>query len=86
MPQLARVGDQCGGIITTGSNSVLINSKQAAVITSEISPHSSDPTHVAKILTGSNSVIIEGKGAAFVTSQATCSHLVTTGSDNVIGG
>ena len=86
MPQLARVGDDCGGVIITGANSVLINSRQAAYITSEIAPHSSDPTHVAKIITGSQSVFIEGKCAAYVSSKASCFHSVLTGSENVFGG
>lgn len=85
---LARVGDQCGGVIITGSSDVFIDGLPAAVVGSQISPHPyGDSTHNATILTGSGSVFINGIQAAQMGSLATCSvHNVTTSSPTVFGG
>jgi uncharacterized Zn-binding protein involved in type VI secretion len=85
---LARVGDECGGAIITGSGDVFINGLPAAYVSSHILPHPyGDHVHVATIQTGSGSIFINGQPAAQLGSIATCSvHTVSTASTSVFGG
>lgn len=85
---LARVTDECGGTINTGSTDVFIEGLPAAFIGSQVTPHPyGDHVHVASIETGNSSILINGLPAAQLGSIATCSvHQVTTAANSVIGG
>jgi len=84
---MARLGDNCQGIIVTGSDSVFVHRRPAATVGSQVAPHPhGDHVHVAQIATGSSSVFIQGSPAARLGDSATCNHTIQTASDNVIIG
>lgn len=84
MRAAARIGDLCGGTITTGASSVTVNGSPLAHITSKVSPHPN--SHVPVIVTGSSNVLVEGKQVARIGDNASCSHTIVTGSSNVFVG
>ena len=95
MPSAARAslgpvtGDlvQAGVINGPGAASVRINSLPASVVGDAVAAHGDVPHAKATIVTGSASVFIEGKPATVQSiSAASCGHVVTTGSPNVIIG
>lgn len=72
-----------GIILGQGAPSVKINSLVASVIGDRVAPHGKAPHTSATILDGSETVFVEGKPLTVEGSQATCSHTVTPGSENV---
>jgi len=86
MSLAARISDQCGGTILTGSSDVFINGLGAAFVSSKISPHDSRPVHNATVMTGSSSVFVNGLPLARLGDKGTCVHQVSTSSTDVFGG
>ena len=78
---------QAGVITGPGATKVLINNLPASVVGDTVAAHGDVPHAKAVIVTGSASVFIQGKPATVQSiSAATCGHVVTTGSPNVIIG
>jgi uncharacterized Zn-binding protein involved in type VI secretion len=77
-----------GGVITSGSNDVLINGKPASTVGDSGTPHTKpdNAPHGVIISSGSSSVLINGKPAAFIGSAASCGSTVSSGSPDVIIG
>jgi len=92
---VARLGDQgvphCSGFsIATGSSTVFVNSKPAARVGDQSTPHlrpgSPCPTHVAPISSGSSTVFVDGSPLARVGDGLAGCTAVASGSSDVFAG
>jgi uncharacterized Zn-binding protein involved in type VI secretion len=84
---VCRVGDSndAGGVILTGTPTVLINNRPVAVLGSKVSPH--PKKHVGQQCTSNNvTVLVNGKPIVTVGDIDTCGHVRVQGSTNVIVG
>lgn len=93
--QVCRVGDQnaAGGIILTGDNSVLINGRPVAVLSSPVTPHpccgamGCPPIHCAATTnTNKYDILVNGKPVIVVGDNDTCGHTRISGSTDVLVG
>ena len=78
MPRIAVAGDRCGGIIlnTQGIRST-IDGSPIAVVGDSITPHSSRPVHIARIISGSNGITVNGRLVARSGDYASCGHTIS---------
>ena len=80
-----------GGVISSGSPDVLINSKPAATIGDSGTPHTwicanPPPPHSVTISSGSGSVLINGKPVARIGDATDCGSTISSGSGDVLIG
>tara|TARA_R100001463_G_scaffold10021_2_gene29677 strand:+ start:76 stop:345 length:270 start_codon:yes stop_codon:yes gene_type:complete len=84
---IGRVTDFVGApIICSIVNTVTAESLPVAVIGSPITPHNSEPVHIATVVTGSATVTVGGIGVSKIGSVGSCGHPQTTGSATVTVG
>jgi uncharacterized Zn-binding protein involved in type VI secretion len=84
---IGRVGDFVGApIISTIIPTVTAEALPVAVIGSPITPHNSEPVHIAVVATGSSTVTVGGIGVSKVGGVGSCGHPQTTGSPTVTVG
>lgn len=85
MPELAimDVDTAGGGLITSGSDSVLVNGKGVARVDDTIASHGSAPHDASVITTGSATVFIDGKAVARKGDPTSCGDSIETGSSTI---
>lgn len=86
MSQVARIGDVCGGEITTGSDTVYVDGIPVARIGDSIAPHGDGEHASAEVATGSSSVYVNGIPVARTGDAGTCGDIISTGSTSVMVG
>lgn len=88
MPAVSRQGDTDtgGGVMQSGTPSVLVNGKQCGVTGKAVSGHGRGPHSAPSVQQGSSSVFAEGKPVTYVGATDSCGHTRSQGSPDVYVG
>ena len=88
MPAAARIGiDSAGGVIDAApQTTVLVNGSVWAVVGSTVQSHGSSPHNAATMTEGSATVFAGGISVCRAGDRASCGHLISGGSANVLAG
>jgi|Wag4MinimDraft_6_1082665.scaffolds.fasta_scaffold166804_1 uncharacterized Zn-binding protein involved in type VI secretion len=87
MPNVGLVGRSYvgGGVVLTGTYSVLVNDMPVARFGSLVSSHDEDEHEKAKMVTSFTSVLVEDFGVCRTGDVASCNHILLSHSDVEVG-
>jgi uncharacterized Zn-binding protein involved in type VI secretion len=87
MPNVGLVGRSYvgGGVVLTGTYSVLVNDMPVARFGSLVSSHDEDEHEKAKMVTSFTSVLFEDLGVCRTGDIASCNHILLSYSDVEVG-
>ena len=85
MPGAIRMGiDSAGGILTSGSSTVLINGAPAVRVGDTVAPHGLPPHTAAVMVSGSATVLVNGIPLCRTGDLASCGDAAAPGSSTVL--